>query len=422
MEMLSAEFFSSLLAIMMVNLVLSGDNAIVIALAARNLPESVRGKAVIWGTFGAVAVRVVMTLVVVYLLQLPGLRFLGGVALIWIAYKLLADSDGDGHEVEASNSFWGAMKTIVIADAVMGLDNVLAVAGAAKGDMTLIVVGLLLSIPIVVWGSHLIMKAVERFPIIIYIGGGVLAWTAAAMMVHEPMLEPYLEANTWISPVLHLAVLVGVLVGGYLASGAAARANVAAHLRKSAAPAKDESSAVVAAKGENAMVKILVPIDGSANSLLAVRQVVNRFTANSALEVHLLHVRTPLPKYIAQFVKRREREKFHREEAEAIMQPARDLLNQHGVPHAVHIELGERAPTIHKVAQRLHVDQIIMGISRKNSLTRLLEDSVTNSVIEIAQVPVEIVAGGEISKVEKYGLPAGIAAALALLVVLVAAD
>lgn len=422
MEMLSAEFFSSLLAIMMVNLVLSGDNAIVIALAARNLPESVRGKAVIWGTFGAVAVRVIMTLVVVYLLQLPGLRFLGGVALIWIAYKLLADSDGDGHEVEASNSFWGAMKTIVIADAVMGLDNVLAVAGAAKGDMTLIVVGLLLSIPIVVWGSHMIMKAVERFPIIIYIGGGVLAWTAAAMMVHEPMLEPYLEANPWISPVLHLAVLIGVLAGGYLASGAPARANVAEHLRKSAASAKDESGAVVVAKGENAMVKVLVPVDGSANSLLAVRQIVNRFTANSALEVHLLHVRTPLPKYIAQFVKRREREKFHREEAEAIMQTARDLLNQHGVPHAVHIELGDRAATIHKVAQRLHVDQIIMGISRKNSLTRMLEDSVTNRVLEIAQVPVEVVAGGEISKVEKYGLPAGIAAALALLAIYVAAE
>lgn len=421
MEILSAEFFSALLAIMMVNLVLSGDNAIVIALAARNLPESVRGKAVVWGTFGAVAVRVLMTLVVVYLLQLPGLRFLGGVALIWIAYKLLADTDGDSHEVEASNSFWGAMKTIVIADAVMGLDNVLAVAGAAKGDMTLIIVGLILSIPIVVWGSHMIMKAVERFPIIIYIGGGVLAWTAAAMMVHEPMVEPYLQAYPWLSITLHLVVLFGVLVGGFLAGSSSARANVAEHLRKSVTSSKNAPSAIAASKGENAMVKVLVPVDGSSNSLLAVRQVVNRFGANSAMEVHLLHVRTPLPQYISQFIKRKDREKFHREEAEAVMQSARDLLNQHGVPHAVHVELGDKAGVIHKVAQRLHVDQIIMGISRKNSLTRLLEDSVTNRVLEIAQVPVEVVAGGEVSKLEKYGLPAGIAAAIALLV-FVAAD
>lgn len=420
MEILSAEFFSALLTIMMVNLVLSGDNAIVIALAARNLPDSVRGKAVVWGTFGAVAVRVVMTLVVVYLLMLPGLRFVGGLALVWIAYNLLAEDD-DGHEVEASNNFLGAMKTIVIADAVMGLDNVLAVAGAAKGDLTLIIVGLLLSIPIVIWGSHLIMKAVERFPIIIYIGSGVLAWTAAAMMVHEPMLEPYFAANAWLSPLLHVAILIGVLSAGFWKSTAPARANVAQHLSNAQARVSNAPTAA-STQGEQAMAKILIPVDGSANSLLAVRQVVNRFIENSAMEVHLVHVRTPLPLHIAQFLSGKDRQRFHREEAEKLMQPARDLLNQHGVPHAVHIELGDKAGSINKLAQRLHVDEIVMGIARKNSLTRLLQDSVTSKVLEIAQVPVEVVAGGEVSKMEKYGLPAGIAAALTLLAFMIAAD
>ena len=153
MELFSAEFFSALLAIIVIDLVLAGDNAIVIALAARNLPADLRKKAIIWGAVGAIAVRTAMTLVVVWLLKVPGLMLLGGVLLVWIAYKLLADNDGDGHDVSAANSFWGAMKTIVVADAVMGLDNVLAVAGASHGSFMLVVIGLLISIPIVIWGS-----------------------------------------------------------------------------------------------------------------------------------------------------------------------------------------------------------------------------------------------------------------------------
>ncbi|HTJ96195.1 MAG TPA: universal stress protein [Rhodocyclaceae bacterium] len=170
------------------------------------------------------------------------------------------------------------------------------------------------------------------------------------------------------------------------------------------------------------MSKVLVPVDGSENALLAVRQVINSFIANSSIEVHLLHVRRPFSKHIAQFLGKSDRESFHREEAEKQLKSARDLLNQHNIPHAAHIELGEKAETINKVAQRLHVNQIVMGISRKNSLTRLLEDSVTNGVLEIAQVPVEVVAGSEVSKLEKYGVPAGVAAALAVLALVMTAD
>jgi len=162
MELFSAEFFSALLAIIIIDLVLAGDNAIVIALAARSLPPDLRKRAVLWGTFGAIFVRTLMTLVVVWLLKIPGLLLIGGVLLVWIAYKLLADNNSGGHEVSAASNFWGAMKTIVVADAVMGLDNVLAVAGAAHGNFLLVVIGLLISIPIVIWGSQLILKYVER--------------------------------------------------------------------------------------------------------------------------------------------------------------------------------------------------------------------------------------------------------------------
>jgi YjbE family integral membrane protein len=175
----SSEFLSALLAIVVIDLVLAGDNAIVIALAARNLPAHLQKKAIVWGTVGAIVVRSLMTVAVVWLLKIPGLMLAGGALLVWIAYKLLTDDGGgDENHGAVSTTFLGAMKTIVIADAVMGLDNVLAVAGAAQGSYLLVVLGLLISIPIVIWGSTLILKWVERFPAIVFLGAAVLAWTA----------------------------------------------------------------------------------------------------------------------------------------------------------------------------------------------------------------------------------------------------
>ena len=153
MEFMSTAWWSALLAIILIDLVLAGDNAIVIALAARNLPPHLKNKAIIWGTVGAIAVRSVMTLGVVWLLKVPGLMAVGGLGLLWVAYNLLAeDGGGEEHGVGAT-TFWGAMKTIIIADALMGVDNVLGVAGAAHGAMDLVVIGLLVSVPIVVFGS-----------------------------------------------------------------------------------------------------------------------------------------------------------------------------------------------------------------------------------------------------------------------------
>ena len=152
-------------------------------LAARRLPKDQQKKVIIWGTIGAIAIRALATLVVVWLLKIPGLLLIGGALLIWIAYKLIAE--GKDHDIKAEEGFWSAIKTIIIADALMGIDNVLAVAGAAHGNFSLVIIGLLVSIPVVVWGSTLILKWVDRYPIIITIGAAVLAYTAAKMIVDE---------------------------------------------------------------------------------------------------------------------------------------------------------------------------------------------------------------------------------------------
>ncbi|MDP2065151.1 MAG: TerC family protein [Burkholderiaceae bacterium] len=222
MEFMSTAWWSALLAIILIDLVLAGDNAIVIALAARSLPAHLQRKAIMWGTVGAIAVRSVMTIGVVWLLQIPGLMLVGGLGLLWIAYRLLADKGGDEHSGPVASTFWGAMKTIVIADALMGIDNVLGVAGAAHGAFDLVVIGLLISVPIVVFGSTMVLKLVERFPIIIHLGAAVLAFTAAKMIVGEPLLDAVFDppdlvhtAARWAT---YAAAVAGVLGAGWWAT------------------------------------------------------------------------------------------------------------------------------------------------------------------------------------------------------------
>jgi YjbE family integral membrane protein len=232
-ELFSTPWWSALLAIILIDLVLAGDNAIVIALAARNLPPHLQKKAIVWGTVGAIAVRSVMTVGVVWLLKVPGLMLVGGLGLVWIAYKLLADQGGDEHDGPVASTFWGAMKTIVVADALMGVDNVLGVAGAAHGSFDLVIIGLLISVPIVVFGSSIVLKLVERFPIIIQLGAAVLAFTAAKMVVSEPLLKDFygsdpslangLTVQTLARWATYAVAVVGVLAAGWWVGRRAAR-------------------------------------------------------------------------------------------------------------------------------------------------------------------------------------------------------
>ena len=215
-------WWSALLAIILIDLVLAGDNAIVIALAARNLPPEHQNKAIMWGTVGAIVVRSAMTVGVVWLLKIPGLMLVGGLGLLWIAFKLISDTSEDEHEGSGATTFWGAMKTIIVADALMGVDNVLGVAGAANGDFMLVVLGLLISIPIVVLGSKLVLQLVEKWPVIINLGAAVLAFTAAQMVINEKLLDPIFDGGETIHLIArgatYAVAVVGVLGLGWWAT------------------------------------------------------------------------------------------------------------------------------------------------------------------------------------------------------------
>ena len=215
MEMFSTPWWSALLAIILIDLVLAGDNAIVIALAAKNLPQHLQKKAIVFGTVGAIVVRAVMTVGVVWLLKIPGLMLVGGLGLLWIAYKLLADGQDDEHSGPVASTFWGAMRTIVIADALMGVDNVLGVAGAAHGSMDLVIIGLLVSVPIVVFGSTVVLRLVQRFPVIVKLGAAVLAYTAAQMIVGEPLLDPVFDPHAVARYLTTALAIAGVLGLGW---------------------------------------------------------------------------------------------------------------------------------------------------------------------------------------------------------------
>ena len=254
MELFSTPWWSALLAIVLIDLVLAGDNAIVIALAARSLPPHLQKKAIAWGTVGAIVVRSVMTVGVVWLLKIPGLLLVGGLGLLWIAYKLLADQGGDEHDGPVASTFWGAMKTIVVADALMGIDNVLGVAGAAQGSFDLVVIGLLISIPIVVFGSTMVLKLVERFPVIINIGAAVLAFTAAKMIVSEQLLDNLYGGpgalasdaarHTAASWATYAVAVAGVLGAGWWATrrNKQTKAGQASPLAKAASPEQESAT------------------------------------------------------------------------------------------------------------------------------------------------------------------------------------
>lgn len=195
MDILSIQGLLAMLQIIVIDILLAGDNAIVIGMAARNLPENLQKKAIFWGTAGAIILRLVMAFLFVEALNnIPALRLIGGILLLWIGYKLVADDSGE-HDIEAKDNLRAAITTIVIADGIMGIDNVIGVVGAAGGNMMLVAIGMLITVPIIIYGSTLFVKVIERFPIILYVGGGILAWVGAAMsledgLIHD-MVAPY---------------------------------------------------------------------------------------------------------------------------------------------------------------------------------------------------------------------------------------
>ena len=203
-ELQTTVFWVGLWQIILVNIVLSGDNAVVIALAARSLPPHQQKKAVAWGAGAAVGMRIILTIIAVEMLKWPWLKLIGAVLLLWIAVKFLVPEEGGGDGIESSDNLWAAIKTILIADLVMSLDNVIGVAAAAKGSMTLLILGLAISIPLVIFGATMLMKLMERWPIIITIGAGLLGWVAGDMAATDPVVKDWVDANAawlhWAAP------------------------------------------------------------------------------------------------------------------------------------------------------------------------------------------------------------------------------
>ena len=207
---MEGNFIVGLLEIILLNIVLSGDNAVVIAMACRNLPTNQQKKAIFWGSFGAIVLRIVLTFIAVGLLGLPYLKIIGGILLLWIAVNLLKGEDeGD---VKASASIVGAVRTIIIADLIMSLDNVVAVAGAAHNNVVLIIVGLAVSIPLIVWGSQLLMKLMNRFPIIIIIGAALLGYTSGEMITEDEAIHHWLTSLDIPYLKLIVSIVLAVLV------------------------------------------------------------------------------------------------------------------------------------------------------------------------------------------------------------------
>ncbi|MEY2771350.1 MAG: hypothetical protein RIQ38_1769 [Pseudomonadota bacterium] len=203
-EFLTAHFWLAVGQIILIDILLGGDNAVVIALACRSLPAHQRTRGILWGTAGAIVLRVILIAFALTLLAIPFLKLVGGILLVWIGVKLLMPQDDDEHgNIAASDKLWGAVKTVIVADLVMSIDNVIAIAGAAQGageahQMPLVIFGLLVSIPIIVWGSQLVLKLMDRFPLIITLGGMLLGWIAGTMVHSDPGLTSYIpQEKVW---------------------------------------------------------------------------------------------------------------------------------------------------------------------------------------------------------------------------------
>ncbi|MDE2297240.1 MAG: YjbE family putative metal transport protein [Burkholderiales bacterium] len=380
MSFSSPEFWIALLQIIGVNIILSGDNAVVIALAARSLPPAQQKKAVAWGSGAAVVMRIVLTIVAVELLRLPYLKLVGSVLLLWIALQLLLPEDEGEGSAQAGGNMMSAIRTILLADLVMSLDNVIAVAAAANGSMTLLVIGLAVSIPLVVFASTLLLTLMARFPVIITAGAALLGWVAGEMAIGDPAVRSWIDVN---AAYLHYAApalgAVGVvLLGTWLARRVEAR--------RVAAPA-----AVAATPPASGMRRVLLAVDGSEGAARAVRHLLAmraELRDPDGVELHLVNVQPPLSGDVSAFIAAQTRDDYHRERCAAALAPARELLDRAGFRYQLHEPVGDPGPTIAALADTLGADLIVMGTRGLGGHVGSLLGSVAQRTVEHAAVPV----------------------------------
>ena len=387
MSLSSPEFWIALMQIIGVNIVLSGDNAVVIALAARGLPPEQQKRAVAWGSGAAVVMRIALTVVAVQLLALPYLKLIGAALLLWIAVQLLLPEDEGEGGGAGTSTMAAAIRTILIADLVMSLDNVIGVAAAAKGDVTLLVIGLAISIPLVIFASRLLLTLMERFPIIITLGAALLGWVAGEMAITDPISKPWVDAQ---APMLHwLAPLAGavivIAIGKWLAGR---REGAAPH-----APAHVQAEGSAADGAPGRFQRMLVAVDGSAGAERAVRRLIDLRQAlrDPAVDVHLINVQRPLSGDVARFVAGETLDDYHRERSEAAMAPARAMLTAVGLAFKEHMHLGDPGEQIAQVSHAENCDLIVMGTRGLGSHAAAIIGSVAQGALAHSNVPVLLV-------------------------------
>ena len=382
-------FWLALLQIIGVNIVLSGDNAVVIALAARALPPHQQSKAIFWGSSAAVAMRIILTVVAVELLKLPALKLIGAGLLLWIAVQLLLPEEEGEDGVKMVSSMAAAIRTILIADLVMSLDNVIGVAAVAKGSMLLLIIGLAISIPLVIFASTLLLKLMERFPVIITLGAALLGYVAGEMAVTDPLVAPWIEAQAaWLHTALPvLGVVVVLATGKLLASRAETREEERPLVELTA-----EQAAEPRTGEEITMHKLLLPVDGSAASLKAVDHLLKMRAWYTDLEIHLINVQHVLHKDVGQFIASDEVKKYQQEESEKELAEARVRLDRAGVAYQHHVVVGDQAgEAISHFAREHGIGQILMCTHGRSAAADLLLGSVARNVLQHANVPVTLV-------------------------------
>jgi YjbE family integral membrane protein len=391
MELLGdAQFWTGLGQIILINIVLSGDNAVVIALAARSLPPQQQKQAILWGSGAAVVMRIVLTIAAVELLRLPFLKIVGGLLLLWIAVQLmLPEEEGEGG-ARAGVGFWAAMRTILIADLVMSLDNVIAVAAAAKGSLTLLILGLAISIPLVIFGSTLLLKVMERYPVIITIGAALLGWVAGEMFVTDPLVKGWVDAAAaalhWAGPAAGAALVV--VTGTWLARQALARRAAPVELGPVAVPATAPSP------GRRLFNRILLPADASDQAARAIEYAIalwRNHPAPGSMDIHLMNVQRELSGDVARFVPKESVQDYHRERSEQALARARRMLDEAGVKYAVHAMVGKPWEVISDYAAKNHFDLVVMGTRGLGTYTGAALGSVAQGVAQRCPMPVLLI-------------------------------
>ena len=395
MDMLmTPDFWIAVGQIIMIDILLGGDNAVVIALACRKLPPAQRTKGILWGTAGAIVLRIVLIFFALQLLAIPFLKIIGAILLVWIGVKLLLPEHEEGHsKIEGSDRLWGAIKTVIVADFVMSVDNVIAIAGAAETagggqhSMALVIFGVLVSIPIIVWGSQLVIKLMDRFPIIITAGGMLLGWIAGSMIVTDPALVNPAVMPQWpkLIPTDMMRYAAGV-AGALLVLG------LGKWLASRRVPAEGTASeAAVAAPAPGAFRSVLVAVDGSESATRAVTQALALRQAlkdPSAMQVHLINVQRAVSGTVVSFVGNESVEEFHQEKSEDALAPARAQLQAAQCVATEHQRVGSPGPLIAEVAQAEGCDLIIMGTRGRGGASAALLGSVAQGVLENTRLPV----------------------------------